>query len=203
MKKLLATLAIIAFTATSAQAAVITKLTDNFDNEGTPQANYAGFTNWDITEGSVDLVGPGYFAHLCREALGNSCVDLDGSTGNAGVMTTKDEFAAGTYDVSFWISGNQRSGSDVVEFFFGDYAETFELAFNDPWQLIERTITGGGGPKFGFECADGDNICAVIDDVEIKVSAVPLPAALPLFGAALLGIGLLSRRKKAKMLQTS
>jgi hypothetical protein len=33
------------------------------------------------------------------------------------------------------------------------------------------------------------------------VSAVPLPAALPLFGAALLGMGYLGRRKKKKALQ--
>ncbi|MEH6547540.1 MAG: VPLPA-CTERM sorting domain-containing protein [Sneathiella sp.] len=202
MKFFLATLAIIAFTATSAQAAVITELSDNFDAEGTPQANYAGFTNWDITEGTVDLVGTGYFAHLCREALGNSCVDLDGSTGDAGVMTTKDDFAAGTYDVSFWISGNQRGGSDIVEFFFGDYSEVFDLASTDPWQLIERTISTLGG-KLGFSADSEDNIGPVIDDAEVKISAVPLPAALPLFGAALLGIGLLSRRKKAKILQTS
>ncbi|USG62796.1 VPLPA-CTERM sorting domain-containing protein [Sneathiella marina] len=202
MKNFLATLAILAFTATSAQAAIITELSDNFDSEGTPQANYAGFTNWDITEGTVDLVGPGYFANLCREALGDSCVDLDGSTKDAGVMTSKDEFAAGTYDVSFWISGNQRTGTDVVEFFFGDYVETFELAFSDPWELVERTISPSGpAPRFGFECVGGDNICAVIDDIEVKISAVPLPAALPLFGAALIGIGLLSRRKKATALR--
>jgi hypothetical protein len=197
MKKLLATIAILAFTATTTQAAVVSGLSDNFDGE-TSGSNYAGFVNWDITEGSVDLVGPGYFAHLCREALGNSCVDLDGSTLDAGVMTSKDDFAGGTYDVSFWISGNQRGGSDVVEFFFGDYSEVFELASTDPWQLIERTISTIGG-KVGFSAEGGDNIGPVVDD--IAISAVPLPAALPLFGAALLGIGLLSRRKKIKELQ--
>lgn len=203
MKIFLATIAIMAFTATSAQAATITALSDNFNGEGTAQSNYAGFTNWDITEGTVDLVGPGYFAELCREALGDSCVDLDGSSNNAGVMTTKDEFAAGTYDVSFWISGNQRDSSDdVVEFFFGDYSEIFELASDSPWELVERTISTIGG-SLGFDTEGDDNIGPVIDDIEVAISAVPLPAALPLFGAALLGIGVLSRRKKIKAKQNS
>jgi hypothetical protein len=46
---------------------------------------------------------------------------------------------------------------------------------------------------FGDGAGDSD-----MDDMAIRISVVPVPAALPLFGAALIGMGFLARRRKQK-----
>lgn len=46
---------------------------------------------------------------------------------------------------------------------------------------------------FGDGTGDSD-----MDDMAVRISVVPVPAALPLFGAALLGMGFLARRRKQK-----
>ncbi|USG62149.1 VPLPA-CTERM sorting domain-containing protein [Sneathiella marina] len=46
---------------------------------------------------------------------------------------------------------------------------------------------------FGDGSGDSD-----MDDMAVRISVVPVPAALPLFGAALLGMGFLARRRKQK-----
>lgn len=46
---------------------------------------------------------------------------------------------------------------------------------------------------FGDGTGDSD-----MDDMAVRISVVPVPAALPLFGAALIGMGFLARRRKQK-----
>lgn len=86
----------IGFTSMSAQAATVNSLSDDFNSESLG-LNYNSFANWTVSNGTVDLIGPGFFA-LCG---GSRCVDLDGSTSNAGDLTTTNDFAAGTYELSF------------------------------------------------------------------------------------------------------
>lgn len=90
-------------------------LTDNFDaeNGGVGQLNYGGFANWNVTDGTVDLIQHASFGINCFGG-GGMCVDLDGSTGNAGIMTTKTGYAfnAGdTLTLSFQARGNDRGGA--------------------------------------------------------------------------------------------
>ncbi len=51
--------------------------------------NYAGFANWDVLDGFVDLIGNGFFDLLPGNGL---YVDLDGSTGDAGKLISKTTF---------------------------------------------------------------------------------------------------------------
>jgi hypothetical protein len=101
-----------------AQAAVV--FTDTFDSEagGGSSLNYAGYANFDVTDGTVDQIKSGAYSINCAGGSGG-CVDMDGSTGNSGIMTSKASFAfnAGdTVTLSFSISGNQRGGaSDSFE----------------------------------------------------------------------------------------
>jgi hypothetical protein len=86
---------------------------DDFNGE-TTGLNKANFANWDVTDGSVDLVsGVGF----CAPAASGNCVDLDGSTGNAGVFSTKTTFnlPAGDYELSFVLGGSHRGGTDDVQ----------------------------------------------------------------------------------------
>ncbi|MEH6478301.1 MAG: hypothetical protein V7727_21600, partial [Sneathiella sp.] len=52
------------------------------------------------------------------------------------------------------------------------------------------------GQKLSLEQIDFFSDPGNFQVARIEISAVPLPAALPLFGAALLGMGFLSRRRK-------
>lgn len=73
----------------TAQATVL--LSDNFNSEngGAGTLNYAGFVNWTVSDGSVDLCGNGF----CDFLPGNGLyVDMDGSTGNAGKLTSVATF---------------------------------------------------------------------------------------------------------------
>lgn len=105
-----------AFLSASASATVIFQ--DNFDSEagaaGNSSLNYNSFllTGLCLTaQLTLFLMAVG--ASACAGGTGK-CVDLDGSTNDAGVFTSKPlSLAAGTYSFSFDISGNQtrwRSG---------------------------------------------------------------------------------------------
>ena len=96
--------------------------TDTFDSEngGATALNYTGFANWNVSAGTVDIVHNGDYGIGCVGGSG-SCVDLDGSTGQSGTLTTKStyNFAAGqTVTLGFELSGSQR-GSDNEGFFAG------------------------------------------------------------------------------------
>jgi len=177
----------------SAQAATVNSLSDSFDSLPS-QTNYAGFSNWDVMNGTVDAIQVGNPWGL--NCLATGCVDLDGSTGNAGDLVSKDGFFAGTYTLEFSLSGNQRnSPSDGLLVTLGSYSENFTLSPTDPWTTFIRTVTvATDGDKLSFIHAGGDNIGILLDNV--SVSQVPIPAAAFLFAPALLGF--LGLRRKAK-----
>ena len=97
--------------AQASQAALV--FSDNFNSTTSEQLNQTAFTNWTVTSGSVDVIGDGgSFAFL---PVGNgNYVDLNGSTGQPGQLTTKMTFGAGTYIVSFDLAGS-HGGSGFVD----------------------------------------------------------------------------------------
>jgi PEP-CTERM motif len=191
---------IAATTLTPAVAATIFE--DNFDTE-TLGLNYAGFANWDVTDGTVDLIGAGFFDLI----PGNGrYVDLDGSTSNAGVLTTKTSFlfeAGQTYVLTFDLAGNQRGGAnDLVTVVLGSFVnEVFDLASAVPFTTVNRVFTPGADTTaaLSFSNAGGDNVGALLDRVRIESDddggAIPEPATLALFGLALCALHLARRRR--------
>ena len=88
---------------------------NDFDGEngGASAVNYNGFTGLAVTDGTVDLVKNGDFGITCAGNTG-SCVDLDGSTNDAGLLMTTGAFAYNAFDLitlTFDFIGNQRGGS--------------------------------------------------------------------------------------------
>ncbi|GGY80293.1 PEP-CTERM sorting domain-containing protein [Marinobacter zhanjiangensis] len=172
---------------------------DDFDSEGDSGGstlNYTGFSNWDVTDGTVDLINHNDYGIGCSGDTGK-CVDMDGSTGNAGTLTS-DVFtlAAGTYGLLFDIAGNQRGGADdSMEVMLGGFlTETFELSADAPWQTISRsfTVMEETTSYISFNHNGGDNIGIILDNV----SVVPEPGTLALLSLGLLGLGA-ARRYKA------
>src|SRR5687768_14579929 len=76
-------------------ARAIVVFSDGFQTE--PNAtilNYNSFDNWTVSNGTVDLLAAGYFGLVTPTIT----VDLDGSTSNAGIMTsTAQSLIAGNY----------------------------------------------------------------------------------------------------------
>ena len=177
-------------------AATISSLNDGFETEAsTSTLNYNSFANWDVTAGTVDLIKNGNSWGI-TSSEGDYSVDLDGSSGNAGVLTSKDGFAAGTYMVSFDISGNQRNGFDILDVTFDGVKLVDGLVKQAGDNFITLTFlaTVSEGAKLAFANLGGDNLGMILDNV--SVSAVPVPAALFLFAPALMGMVGLRRKMK-------
>ena len=194
-------------------AAVI--FSDNFDGEngGVADAstlNYTVFANFTVSNGSVDLIGNGYFDFLPGNGL---YIDLDGSTGDAGVLTESPALAlaAGSYTLSFDLAGNQRGGTDsiLVKVFgsldpnyitaIGTFAAGFPFTnFSVPFQVL----VADPSVQFSFANAGGDNIGLLLDNVlladDVQAAPVPEPASLLLLGGGLVGLCRRMRRKVAR-----
>ena len=98
--------------ASPASAAIVYSNDFDAENGGNTALNYNGFNGLTVTDGTVDLVRSGDFGISCAGGTG-SCVDLDGSTSNAG-LTSSGSFAFNAGDrvaLSYLFSGNQRGGA--------------------------------------------------------------------------------------------
>jgi len=146
---------------------------------------------------------------------GNQKVELDShnfgpgpknQNSNSGMTQTVSGLSSGTYEFSFAYRGrtNDADTNGIAYSIFGDNAggildATITGIKSDGWQIISYVFTLGasddltiGFNAFGRE----DTLGGFIDDV--KLSAVPLPAALPLYGAGLAAMGLIGWRRKRK-----
>ncbi len=189
IRRLAAIAALALSAAVPAHATVV--FSDNFD------ANATGLNvvpaAWSVSAGTVDVIGPGFFDLI--PGSGNY-IDLDGSTGQAGVLSKSfTGLANGLYQVTFDLAGNHRSGNDTVVVGFGGSSQTVSLGINQGWTTLSMLATVTNGTlTLSFDDLGGDNMGALLD--RVSVSAVPEPGtpAMLLAGLAVLG-GVLRRRR--------
>lgn len=186
------------FAACSAQAST-TVFSDSF--EASARGLNLGPAGWTVSGGTVDVVGPGLFGELC---LGSgNCLDLDGSTGQAGELSRSIWMDAGvTYTLSFDIAGNRRNaGTEQVRISLAGGSNLISLIDASPtaaWQhlSLSRMTSVSGFYTLSFQNIGGDNMGAMLDNVAI--TAVPEPGAAALLLAGLAGVaGVNLRRRRA------
>lgn len=170
---------------------------DNFD------ASVSGLnvvpTGWTVSDGTVDVVGGGF----CVSGL---CVDLDGSTGNAGILSRDFALLGGLdYTLSFDLSGSKRGGGtdDILITFGTSTLFLDDLAGAAPYTNYSLDFTPGSDGIFAisFANAGGDNIGALLDNVVLTSDdtpngTVPEPGTLVLLGLGLAGLAFTRRRKQ-------
>lgn len=199
-------IALVSFGLAAIQAQAATIFSDNFNsaNGGVGALNYAGFANWTVSDGTVDLIGNGFFDFFPANGL---YIDMDGSTGNAGKLTSIElNLAAGDYLLSYDLAGNQRnSGIEQVNVgVTGTLASTsHSLAMSAPFQTFSLgfSLLVPGSVFLTFEGTGNDNVGMLLDNVllvSVEQPGVPDTAATVLLLS--LGVGvLLSVRARCRL----
>jgi hypothetical protein len=163
-------------------------LLDTFDSEAL-KLNQTTFANWNVTSGSVDLIGVPRFFNFYP---GNGrYVDLDGSTHHTGQLSSKQSFAAGTYTLEFDLGGNDRGHAPkTTEITLGSFSEQITLSSGAGLNPFSVTFTTTGGNLVFTELGAGpsDNVGNVLDDVSL-VSDVPVSGIPELTTWAMMIIG--------------
>jgi hypothetical protein len=170
---------------------------DNFnaENGGVGTTNYAGFANWSVGNGTVDLIGNGFFDSYPGNGL---YVDLDGSSADAGVLTsTPIALIPTSYLLQFDLGVIGGFGNDAMTVSLGvDYSEFFDATdagltplFNSVSRLIQ--VNAAANTSLVFDHQGGDNFGLVIDNV--RLTLIPEPASIVLCG--LVGLVALGRRR--------
>ncbi len=185
-------------------------LEDNFNTEngGSGALNYNSFANWDVTGGTVDLIGNGYYDYRPGNGL---YVDLDGSSWNAGRLESKTTFALspGTYELRYDIAGSQRGDTNFVTIGLGSVFSTISGALSDaPFLSITNTfpVTSPTNGKIFFDHFGGDNVGLLLDNVKLTyvegggqgVTTTPEPTTFALLGIGLVGLAGATARRKFK-----
>ena len=206
--KALMTVALVALTMPAFASACPFEDNFDFDNDGLAALNWDGRSssspltyNWTVTNGTVDLIGEDVNGHHFFDLLPNGglYVDLDGSTHDAGRMSTVSNIDPGTYTLTFDLAGSQRGDTNTVRVSLGSFSKTYTLPSSAGWMTISETFATTGG-HLTFEQTDvspkGDNIGLLLDNVDV-CSPVPELGTLPLLGGLLcLGAAGLRRRIK-------
>lgn len=152
---------------------------DNFDGE-TLTFN-ASLSNWTVSDGSVDVIGTGFFDLL--PGNGNY-VDLDGTSGNAAKITSNAfSFGVGQqYLLEFSLAGSQRGDTNTVQASVGIMlGVVITLQSNDPFAVYSYQFLGDGSSSaIVFDHLGGDNLGLLLDNV--RLSAVPEPSSIGFLG---------------------
>jgi hypothetical protein len=190
-------LALFALTA-PASASIVPKQFDT-ENGGAGQLNYYGFAGYTVTSGSVDLIGAGFYDNFAGNGL---YVDMAGTTGQFGALTTNTVYAAGTYHVTLGLGGTIYSNiADGVSLDWGtgswssgDLAGLTSQTFD-----FDITLNAASAITISDLGHSGNaNIGATLFGLSVERTQqgdVPEPLTLSLMGAGLAGMGALRRRR--------
>lgn len=151
-------------------------LREDFEGENDQRfrLNYTGFAQWDVVEGTVDLVGTPPFDDFLPVSQG-MYVDLDGSSRAAGLLRSKARLTLrpGVYRLEFRMSGTPRPNQppNTVIVTLGDlFREQITLPAYAPLRPYVRTIRvrARTGARLAFQHLGGDDYGNFIDDIRLE-----------------------------------
>jgi hypothetical protein len=177
-------------------------ISENF-NAVTPALNASNIgTFFTVTGGAVDIVGGALFGNLCVAPTSGNCLDMDGSTGAAGqISSAMMTLAPGKYTLSFDLIGSQRGLTTSTTVTLGSlFNQTFTLGGTDVTMGIVNdtfTVVAPTTAALVFTSNTPGNVGALLDNVNFAAASVatPEPATLSLLGIGL--VGLIARRRRA------
>ena len=185
--------------ASAANAAVV--FSDTFE-EDTLGLN-ASLTKWDVTAGSIDVIGTSASPYNLVPAEDNSLyLDLNGSTATPGAISTMETFAAGTYVLTFDLGGQNRpydKTTKSVTVSLGDWSETLSPVWNAAFTMETFTVmttTSGGALSFAMNDVGNPNVGDLLDNVVL--TAVPEASTWVMLLAGFAGLGFAAFRKSNK-----
>lgn len=144
------------------------------ENDQRHRLNYTGFAQWDVVEGTVDLVGTPPFDDFLPTSQG-MYVDLDGTSKAAGLLRSKARLSLrpGTYQLEFRMAGSPRPNQppNTVIVSLGDlFREQITLRSYAPLRPYVRTIRvrARTSAQLAFQHLGGDDYGNFIDDIRLE-----------------------------------
>lgn len=199
---ILGVIVVLSLSSVPAKAAIIFSDDFNAENGGVADIstlNYTVFANWAVSSGTVDLIGNAYYDFYPGNGL---YVDLDGTTGDAGTMTSIGlPLGPGQYELKFWLGGNARgypADTVAVSVAVGGVSQSYTLssgAFLAEYSML-FTIGSATTANIVFDHAGGDNQGIILD--QVVLNQIPEPGTLILLGSGLLGLVVAGRKKFRK-----
>lgn len=152
----------------------------DFENGGNGALNYSNFVHWNVTSGSVDLIGNGFWDVPPGQGL---YIDTQGTAVLGGTMVTKQafSFAPGkSYVLSFdlagtgWTSGSLNSEIVTVGSFFN---QTISLLSEMPFQTFSYSFTVLAPESSPLSFAAGEHgwIGLKLDNVRLSAETTSVP----------------------------
>ncbi len=200
----------IAASVSSASATVI--LSDNFNSDAAVlnSTGDAVFTTSGTAD--VDIVGGGNYGSLVVAPASGNAVDLNGTTGHQGDLTSVASIPAGTYTLTFLLAGpNPNSGSPdpgrtgdtatTTVTVDGVTLGTFTPSNTQPYTPESITFTTTGG-KLEFAESDSTNpyVGDLLDNVVVATAGVPEPSTWAMMLLGFLGLGFAGYRSSKSRL---
>ncbi|WP_395018288.1 hypothetical protein [Dongia sp.] len=196
------------FLAPAGGAQAATVFSEDFSGAGvgTHVLGTIGGTQFEVTSGDVDIIGPGFFSCVSGAT---KCLDLIGSAGQGTIKSNVgiDLIAGTTYTIAYAdvLQGFAAGPTPSIDYTVSLGSHSFNLQSIPTTTLVSLSFTAAVtelGALLAF--ASTSNIDGshgpVLSGISIDaVATTPIPAALPLFASALAGMGFVGwRRRRAQ-----